>query len=117
MTESLVDEEGFPRNDIDVYQVRHARQQIICLQNDLKALMKEIEKGIEEVHAQFNAHNMISSPKTAGLVTEENAHNDNNNTPIVKINFINPGSPAEDAVCIMQYNIHIMYLLYRLGIY
>ena len=36
MEEQLVDEEGFPRNDIDVYQVRHARHRIICIRNDLK---------------------------------------------------------------------------------
>lgn len=47
MESPLVDADGFPRNDIDVYQVRHARHQIINLQNDLKALLKEIEKGLE----------------------------------------------------------------------
>lgn len=51
MNESLVDGDGFPRNDIDVYQVRTARSQIIHLQNDLKVLMKEIEKGLTDVHA------------------------------------------------------------------
>lgn len=30
MDEPLVDSEGFPRQDIDVYQVRHARHKIIC---------------------------------------------------------------------------------------
>lgn len=30
MHESLVDEQGYPRNDIDVFKVRHARHQIIC---------------------------------------------------------------------------------------
>lgn len=30
MEDSLVDGNGFPRNDIDVYQVRHARHRIIC---------------------------------------------------------------------------------------
>lgn len=30
MQDSLVDADGFPRNDIDVYKVRHARHQIIC---------------------------------------------------------------------------------------
>jgi hypothetical protein len=30
MTENLVDIEGYPRNDIDVYQVRLARHKIIC---------------------------------------------------------------------------------------
>lgn len=47
MRDPLVDADGFPRNDIDVYQVRHARHQIINLQNDLKSLLKEIEKGLE----------------------------------------------------------------------
>lgn len=47
MREALVDSDGFPRNDIDVYQVRHARHQINTLQNDLKSLLKEIEKGLE----------------------------------------------------------------------
>lgn len=26
----LIDSEGFPRADIDIYSVRHARQKIIC---------------------------------------------------------------------------------------
>lgn len=52
MKESLLDENGFPRNDIDVYQVRHARHAIICLQNDLKTIMKEIEEGLIAVHAE-----------------------------------------------------------------
>ena len=30
MEEPLVDGEGFPRSDIDVYQVRHARHSIRC---------------------------------------------------------------------------------------
>lgn len=30
LTESLVDAEGFPRSDIDVYSCRHARHQISC---------------------------------------------------------------------------------------
>lgn len=30
MHDPLVDQEGYPRNDIDVYKVRHARHQIIC---------------------------------------------------------------------------------------
>ncbi|XP_022806550.1 26S proteasome non-ATPase regulatory subunit 9-like isoform X3 [Stylophora pistillata] len=52
MNEKLIDEENYPRSDIDVYTVRVARNRIICLQNDHKALMKEIEEGIHEVHAQ-----------------------------------------------------------------
>lgn len=61
MTESLVDDFGFPRNDIDVYQVRQARNQIVCLQNDLKALLKEIEQGLIEVHAEAKVNHEAST--------------------------------------------------------
>lgn len=30
MTEPLVDGEGYPRSDIDVYTIRHIRHEIIC---------------------------------------------------------------------------------------
>jgi hypothetical protein len=30
MTEALVDDSGYPRQDVDVYQVRDARHKIIC---------------------------------------------------------------------------------------
>lgn len=54
MRDPLVDADGYPRNDIDVYQVRHARHQINTLQNDLKSLLKEIEKGLEgEIDENF----------------------------------------------------------------
>lgn len=36
MEDALVDQEGYPRNDIDVYKVRQARNRIICIRNDLK---------------------------------------------------------------------------------
>lgn len=38
MDTPLVDAEGFPRSDIDVWAVRHARVKIIELKNDLKLL-------------------------------------------------------------------------------
>ncbi|KAK3926090.1 26S proteasome non-ATPase regulatory subunit 9 [Frankliniella fusca] len=86
--DSLVDEEGYPRQDIDVYQVRHARHQIICLQNDHKALMKEIEKGLYALHSggELNQHDdpMDDSSKPSG-------------DPIAVVNKVTPGSPASIA--------------------
>lgn len=61
MNESLVDQFGFPRNDVDVYQVRQARNQINCLQNDLKSLMKEIEEGLIETHAEARQNHSAST--------------------------------------------------------
>lgn len=61
MSEPLTDENGFPRNDIDVYQVRHARHAIICLHNDRKVLMKEIEEGLIAMHAEASINTEAST--------------------------------------------------------
>lgn len=40
----LVDAEGFPRADIDVYRVRHQRHAFACKQTDHREIMQRIEK-------------------------------------------------------------------------
>lgn len=67
MNESLLDAEGFPRADIDVYAVRQARHQIICLQNDLKAIMKEIEQGLINVHAEARTSSSHTTTTTTKM--------------------------------------------------
>ncbi|EYC11384.1 hypothetical protein Y032_0050g1890 [Ancylostoma ceylanicum] len=52
MDSPLVDKEGFPFSHIDVYGVRQARHNIICLRNDRKALTEKIEKAIQKSHAE-----------------------------------------------------------------
>ncbi|KAI9227932.1 MAG: 26S proteasome non-ATPase regulatory subunit 9 [Piptocephalis tieghemiana] len=52
MNSSLVDQEGYPRADIDVIQVRRLRVSIIEAKNDLRTLMGRIEQGLHEMHAQ-----------------------------------------------------------------
>lgn len=51
MKEPLIDAEGFPRADIDVYAVRNARVNIIRSNNDRQALTDRIEKALHELHA------------------------------------------------------------------
>ena len=97
MDQPLVDAEEFPRNDIDIFAVRNARHQINCLQNDLKDLMKEIEKGLEAVHAE-GAH--LSSTKLSPHIDTDHAaasSNSNNQpeTPIVVVNLVSPESPGK----------------------
>ncbi|XP_061527794.1 26S proteasome non-ATPase regulatory subunit 9 [Phycodurus eques] len=48
----LVDAEGYPRSDVNLYQIRTARHNISCLQNDHKAIMVEIEDALHRLHAQ-----------------------------------------------------------------
>ncbi len=55
MEGGLLDSEGFPRADIDLYVVRESRQKVAMLRNDLKAIMKDIEQGLHELHAQARA--------------------------------------------------------------
>ena len=45
MTSPLVDADGFPRSDIDVWAVRHARVRIIELRNDLERVRGELGRG------------------------------------------------------------------------
>ncbi|CAL8248559.1 unnamed protein product [Merluccius merluccius] len=48
----LVDAEGFPRSDVNLYQIRTARHNISCLQNDHKAIMVDIEEALHKLHAR-----------------------------------------------------------------
>lgn len=112
MTDSLLDAEGFPRADIDVYAVRQARHQIICYQNDLKAIMMEIERGLTNIHAEARTSsnttttttkmaNMDISPDSQSPV--ENVCSSSSmdelmqhDTPILNVTLVMSGSPAED---------------------
>ena len=51
MDKPLVDNEGFPRGDIDVYQVREARHKVACLRNDANDILNQIEKALHSIHA------------------------------------------------------------------
>lgn len=104
MTDSLVDASGYPRNDIDVYQVRGARHQIICLQNDLKSLMKQIEQGLHTVHAETAAQQQenLASTKLQPMDIDEAGGSSQRRAagpvkPIAKVNLVSEGSPAQDA--------------------
>lgn len=98
--EPLVDAEGFPRNDIDVYSVRLARTQILCLQNDLKELTKSIEAGMEKYFKETKE--TLTSTKLPPEVRDVSASSSSPavvepQVPIVSVNLVSPGSPAEEA--------------------
>ena len=56
----LVDSMGFPRSDIDLYNVRNKRQRLAVINTDHKALMKEIEKALHEFQSD-NFQNLSTS--------------------------------------------------------
>ena len=113
MTQSLVDDEGFPRNDIDVYQVRTVRHKIICkfqhltkyfgneltillicagLRNDLRQITEQIETALHSLHAQ-QREGLGLSDKISILeeFTQETV-------PFAKIGAVTEASPAAKAV-------------------
>lgn len=96
MRQPLVDREGFPRDDLDVWAVRHARVRIIELRNDLAALIDEIAKALETVYRRsppLQAEGQGTSPST---VSEERTISEL--LPFARVNGVAPGSPAADAV-------------------
>lgn len=81
MTDSLVDREGFPRADIDVYTVRNTRAKIIHLSNDHANLLKEIENILIEIHA----HAKETGPGSFPTVQDK---------PFALVDGVAPDSPA-----------------------
>ncbi|TRM64051.1 hypothetical protein BD626DRAFT_568651 [Schizophyllum amplum] len=82
MRTPLVDAQGFPRDDIDIYAVRGARVRIIELRNDLDDLMSKIGRALEGIYDPA-----LLAPKAT----------DDNLKAFAKVNAVSPGSPAADA--------------------
>ncbi|KAL9005445.1 MAG: hypothetical protein Q9188_001770 [Gyalolechia gomerana] len=102
MNTSLTTFDGYPRDDIDVAQIRTTRARIIRLRNDYKGLMSRIEDGLHSHHAQ--ARNLVAmqlasafpnrSTSSANQAAPESSTLE---APFAKVNSVVAGSPAEDA--------------------
>jgi len=90
MTDELVDEEGFPRSDVDVLTVRKTRVRIIYLQNDLKNILKEIEEGLYNVHARARENRPPVKKADNSTISADLE-------PFLHVDLITEGSPAEKA--------------------
>lgn len=82
------------RNDIDLIRVRQIRQRVICLQNDHKALMQQIETGLIEVHE--NSANNISNATESVTSTQTNSSLPHKE-PFLRVDIVSNQSPAEAA--------------------
>jgi len=86
MQTPLVDVEGFPRADIDIYAVRGARVRIIELRNDLKAVVDAIGKALEGIY-----------DPSLQQSSQNDSSNDRPLKPFAKVDGVAPGSPAAEA--------------------
>lgn len=99
MDTSLTTFDGYPRDDIDVAQIRTTRARIIHLRNDHKEVMKQLEKGL---HAHFEALQNAQSTSNAAATTAQSSLPTSSqtgitDTPFARVNSVAPGSPAEQA--------------------
>lgn len=85
MDTPLVDREGFPRADVDIYAVRGARKRIIELRNDLKAAINDIATALEAVFDRTQEMSVDVQEAAAAPV------------PFAKVDGVAPGGPASDA--------------------
>lgn len=88
----LVDAEGFPRADVNLYQIRTARHQIACLQNDHKSIMLEIEQALHRLHAQEKARRGEAVAHDDPMEAELSLP-----SPFARVDTVTPGSPAHTA--------------------
>jgi 26S proteasome regulatory subunit N4 len=51
MKTALVDADGYPRGDIDIYAIKHARAALVPLYNDLAFKAVEIEQSLIALHS------------------------------------------------------------------
>ncbi|KAJ6613319.1 hypothetical protein B0H10DRAFT_2049169 [Mycena sp. CBHHK59/15] len=84
----LVDADGFPRADIDIYAVRNARIRIIELRNDLAAVMNSLSLALQSVYDPA----LVSAPSTS-----ESTQPTTSGKPFAKVDGVSPGSPAAEA--------------------
>lgn len=87
----LVDEEGFPRADVNLYQIRNARHNISCLQNDHKAIMAEIEEALHKLHAREKAKREQDETEAQEEAMEQQVTLP---PPFARVDAVTQGSPA-----------------------
>lgn len=82
MSGNIIDSEGYPRADVDIYKIRLTRQEINCLQNDYKDLLKKIEdQGLSLSQENKEALLICQAPDKL--------------KPLLKITQVDTGSPSE----------------------
>ncbi len=86
--------------------MRQIRQRVICLQNDHKALMKQIEAGLIKIH-ENSANN--SSNTTEPITPTASNTNLPNKEPFLRIDIVSTQSPADTA------GLHVGDLVCRIG--
>ncbi|CEM04173.1 unnamed protein product [Vitrella brassicaformis CCMP3155] len=95
---NLLDAEGFPRADLDIVPIRQARHKLACLQTDHAELMKKIEAGLHDLHAQ----GAVRVPRGPGSSSSSSGPSSRANgvghrPAFAVVDEVSAGSPSEAA--------------------
>jgi len=93
MSSPLLDPEGFPRADIDVWAVRLARVRIIELRNDLSSLMDTIMTALQGVYDPAT----VQQTTPSAIKVDPGPTEGGSSQPFAKVNGVAPNSPAAAA--------------------
>ncbi|KAE8228492.1 hypothetical protein CF326_g6571 [Tilletia indica] len=102
LTSPLVDEEGFPRADIDIHAVRIARNRIAMLRNDRVDITNQMAEAMRQAFLEPpNGTSSTALPNGSGS-TDDSASSSSEAPstsfkPFAQINSVTPGSPADQA--------------------
>ncbi|KAI9706169.1 MAG: putative 26S proteasome regulatory subunit [Bogoriella megaspora] len=99
MNTTLTTFDGYPRDDIDIAQIRTTRARIVRLRNDYKAMLGRIEEGLHAHHAQLQSDQaQATSRATPGTsISASNVAESAIQAPFAKVNSVSPNSPADTA--------------------
>nr|GLL45371.1 26S proteasome non-ATPase regulatory subunit 9 [Ipomoea trifida] len=105
---NLLDSEGFPREDVDIYRVRANRQRLAVLRNDHKDVTEKISQNIQVLHSarlasgpSQDSGNLTSSTSSNFIATTTPSAMDVDivSKPFALVDEITEASPAaEDGV-------------------
>jgi 26S proteasome non-ATPase regulatory subunit 9 len=101
--EPLVDSEGFPRSDIDIYNVRNKRKRLSEINTDHKDLMKKLEQitpklfTLSQHKTSASTEQKQSSTIAASTTSVAATVRGTDQEPIAKLDEILSGSPAQTA--------------------
>lgn len=99
MNTTLITFDGYPRDDVDVAQIRVTRARIISLRNDWKSIMDKIEKGLHQQFEDMKKNGTTDTsrtPATGPSIVDTSAESAPQ-TPFAKVNSVEHGSPAHEA--------------------
>ena len=100
----LVDDQGFPRADIDLYDVRTKRHRYVCLQTDHKNVMKNLEMELKATHrVQIEINKIQPEPEPKQMTQEDkNEKGDPSEVTVSSLQSETPQPTSQKPFAIVQ---------------